>query len=296
MTPATPPDATPPDATPPDPTPTDPAPAAPSPPRPTHSPRSALAVFTAAGFLLTTAGGFYIWSVVAGLDRPEPMIDPTRITALEIQVRALQQRLTTLEQRPTTPSIDMRPLEARLAALEQRQIAPAALPPPAPIFDIAPIEARLAAAERVARLQSATMALEAGLPLGAIPGAPPALARFATVAPPTLATLRASYPAAARAAQAASRPAEPAADWSERMRQSLAGLVTIRQGNVVLLGAPAAVILAEAQARLDTGDLGASLTVLDALDPGAATSLAPWRAETAALLAARAGLAAMARP
>ena len=271
---------------------TDPAPPAASdeptaPARPTHSPRSALPVFTAAGFLLLAAGGFYLWHLVTELDRPEPIIDPTRITALDIQIRALQQRLTTLEQRP--PPADPRPIEARIAALEQRPVSTA-------VADLAPLESRIAAAERAARLQSARAALDAGLPIGPLQGAGPALSRFASEAPPTLATLRAAFPAAARAAQSASHPAEPAADWVGRLRQGLAGLITIRQGDTLLLGSPAATTLAAAQARLDAGDLAGAMTALDALDPPAAAVMAGWRDKATALVDAQAALTAMARP
>ena len=263
--------------------------------RPSHSPRSALPVFTAAGFLLLASGGFYVWHLVSELDRPEPIIDPTRITALEIQVRALQQRLTALEQRPVaapaaiaTP-VDLRPLEARITALEQRPAVTAAA-------DLAPLETRIAAAERAARVQAALTALEDGAQLGVLPGAGPALARFATQAPPTLAALRAAFPAAARAAQAASRPAETATDWVGRLREGLAGLITIRQGDTLLIGSPAAATLAGAQARLDAGDIAGAIAALDGLDPAAAAAIAAWREEAAAVAAARAALAAMARP
>lgn len=267
--------------------------------RPSHSPRSALPVFTAAGFLLLAAGGFYLWHLVSELDRPEPIIDPTRITALEIQVRALQQRLTALEQRPAAAAapvsvpvsapVDLRPIEGRIAALEQRPAMTA-------VADLAPLEARIVAAERAARVQSALAALEAGAPLGPLPGAGPALARYATQAPPTLTALRASFPAAARAAQAASRPAEPAPDWVGRLWQGLSGLITIRQGDTLLLGSPAAAALAAAQARLDAGDLAGAVAALDVLDPPAAAAMTAWREEAAGLAAARAALNVMARP
>ncbi len=276
-------------------TPAEAAPPAPPPkPAPTHSPRSALAVFTGLGFLCLAAGVFYLWSQVSQLEA----IDPARIASLDSQTRDLRQRLANfdqrlaaLEQRPAGTA-DLRPLESRLAAIEQRP-APAA---PAPVIaDLGPLEARLAAAERIARIQAATIALDAGLPLGAIANAPPPVARFATAAPPTLATLRARYPEVARLARAASQPAT-ATTWNARLLQGLAGLFTIRHGNEVLIGAPASFVLAAAQERLDAGDLAGAVTALDALDPAAATAAASWKADAAALLAARAALAAMAHP
>jgi hypothetical protein len=77
--------------------------------------------------------------------------------------------------------------------------------------------------------------------------------------------------------------------------QSLAGLVTIRRGNDVLVGAASSVVLGAAQDRLDAGDLAGAVAALDALDPAAATAAAAWKGDAQALLAARAALAAMAR-
>jgi hypothetical protein len=267
----------------------------PKPVAPSHSPRHALPIFTAIGFLALAAGFFYVWQL-ARRDDQVP-VDPARIASLEGQTRDLRQRLASfetrliaLEQRPVaTGGADLRPLESRLAALEAR---PATAAAPA---DLGPLEARLATAERIARTQAASLALEAGQPLGALPNAPAALVRFASAPPPTLATLRAAFPEIARRARAASLPGT-ATSWTERMTQSLAGLVTIRRGNDVLVGAASSVVLAAAQDRLDTGDLAGAITALDALDPAAATVAADWKADARALLAARAALAAMARP
>ena len=63
-------------------------------------------------------------------------------------------------------------------------------------------------------------------------------------------------------------------------------------GAVVLVGSPAAVILGEARLRLDTGDIAGAIAALDALDPGAASAMSPWRAQAQSLLDARAALAA----
>ena len=251
--------------------------------------RSVQAVFTGVGFVVVAAALFYIWHLAAGLDQPPP-IDPARIASLDAQTRDLRQRLAAfetrllaLEQRPAA-AIDPRPLEARLAALENRP------PAQATQYDVGPIESRLAAAERMVRLHAAGRALDAGQPLGAIDAAPPALARFATAAPPTLGTLRAAFPAMARAARLASSPA-PAADWRDRVAQAVSGLVTVRHGNDVLIGAPSAQVLAAAQERLEAGDLAGAVAALDALDAGAAAAAAPWKDEASALLAARAALA-----
>lgn len=146
---------------------------------------------------------------------------------------------------------------------------------------------------RLARLDAARSALAAGVPLGPIPGAPPALARFASTAPPTEAELRLAFTAAARAARAASRPSAAGKPWFEQLWIHAVSLVTVRRGDRVLLGNPAAGPLAAARIRLDAGDLAGALAALAPLDPPAAKAMAGWRAQAQAVLAARAVLDAM---
>jgi hypothetical protein len=145
-----------------------------------------------------------------------------------------------------------------------------------------------------AKLRTASAALASGLPLGTLPGAPPALARFATVAPPTEPALRLSFNHFADAAEAASKPAGDGHDFFGRMWVRAQMLVTVRQGDHVLVGAPAAVTLEAARGKLDAGDLAGAVAALGALDPAAAAAMAPWRADATALVDARAALAALA--
>jgi hypothetical protein len=234
---------------------------------------------------------------------------------------------------PPSPPVDLAPLEARIAALEQRPSAPAPAPaPPAP--DLGPIEQKLdnvaaeaqqAAAAQAAlgskladlqqqlaaaeaksgqlagkansaeRLAQTRVALDDGLPLGAIPDAPPALAKFATVPPPTQAALRLSFPQAAAAAVHASEPGSSGKSLGERMWLRAESLVTVKQGDRVLVGSPTAEVLGAAQARLDAGDLAGTLKELDRLDAPAAQAMAQWRGQAQALLDARAALDQMAR-
>ncbi len=269
--------------------------------------RSALAVFSGLGFLILVGACFYLWQRLDDLARS---VDPVRVTVLESQVRLLQQRLTQLEQAPApapaAPPPDLRPIEQRLAALEHR-------PQPAPGPDVAPLAARVDAldaklsqreaqagqsidrAARLAPLQVAATALEAGQPLGEIPGAPPALSRFAVARPPTEPALRLAFPEAARAAAEASRPGMAGENLAERIWTRMTRLVTVRAGDRVIVGAPAAVVLADAQRKLDAGDLGGAVAALAALDPPAAAAMADWRAQAQSLLDARAALTAMAR-
>jgi hypothetical protein len=234
---------------------------------------------------------------------------------------------------PPSPPVDLAPLEARIAALEQRPPAPAPAPAPA-APDLGPIEQKLdnvaaeaqqataaqaalgskladlqqqlAAAQAKAgqlagkansaeRLTQTRVALDDGLPLGTIPDAPPALAKFATVPPPTQAALRLSFPQAAAAAVHASEPGSSGKSLGERMWLRAVSLVTVKQGDRVLVGSPTAEVLGAAQARLDAGDLAGTLKELDRLDGPAAQAMAQWRGQAQALLDARAALDQMAR-
>jgi hypothetical protein len=149
-------------------------------------------------------------------------------------------------------------------------------------------------ATRAIKLQAAQAALLAGQPLGEIPGAPPALTRFATVAPPTDAALRGAFPPGVAAARAASRPDLDRESFFQRMASRLQQSVTVRQGDHVLVGDPAAGILAHAQTDVDNDDLKGAVGVLSGLNGGAAAAVEPWVTQVEQLLAARDALAALA--
>jgi hypothetical protein len=70
-------------------------------------------------------------------------------------------------------------------------------------------------------------------------------------------------------------------------------LVTVRQGDTVLVGAPAAVTLNAARGKLDAGDLAGAVAALSALDGPAAKAMAGWRSDAQALLDARAALTSL---
>ena len=169
--------------------------------------------------------------------------------------------------------------EARLAALEKPSQTPGQLAD---------------RTSRIARIQAAFIALSVGRPLGEIPDAPPALSRYATVAPPTEAALRLVFPAAAQAALAAAHPAPADQPVLKRLWAQAQDLVTVRQGDHVLLGDPAAGVLARAQTALDAGDLAAAVAALASLSGPQAQALAPWLDHAHGLLAARAALATLA--
>jgi hypothetical protein len=145
----------------------------------------------------------------------------------------------------------------------------------------------------LSRQDTARVALEAGAPLGDIPNAPAALAAFATTPPPTEAQLRLSFPAAAQAAEAASIAGNIKGSFWSRALARLEGLITIRDGTHVLIGAPAAGVLDEAQAELDAGDLAGAVAQVETLSAPSQAAMGDWLSQAKALLAARAALAGM---
>ena len=145
----------------------------------------------------------------------------------------------------------------------------------------------------LARLQVAQMALAQGQKLGDLPGAPGALARYAETAPPTVAALRLAFPDAERAAAAASSPDTAGKTFLERVKAHAEELVTVRQGDHVLVGNATAGVLARARAALDAGDLAAAVHAVSSLSGPPAQAMADWLDRAKALLAARSALADM---
>jgi hypothetical protein len=288
------------------------APQAPPAAHPVGTPLWVTGVF--AVFVFGAIGGIG-WLSLSGIAASKPASDP-RVASLEQalrqdeqQITALEAKLSALANRPTSAAADTSALEARLAALEQR---------PAPVMPdiagavagasadlaakIAMLDSRLqqeaskeaAHAALASRLQSASMALELGQKLGDIPDAPAALSRFANTAPPTETALRQSFASFAAAAEATSRPSAKDHSFAERMLFQVEALVTIRQGDKVLVGSPAAVILEAAHGKLDAGDLAGAVAALTPLDDTARAAMAPWLSDAKALLDARAALSTMA--
>jgi hypothetical protein len=151
-----------------------------------------------------------------------------------------------------------------------------------------------AQADRLSQIVRAQEALRAGLPLGMIANASPALTRFANTAPPTEAALRLSFTDAARAADKAGEPTPDQGRFWHRVWLRVQNLVIVRQGDRVILGDPTSAILAHAQTVLDAGDLPGTLAVLATLSGPAAAAMAPWEDQARALLQAREALTQMA--
>lgn len=283
---------------------TTPPPAAPNPLPPR---RSAGAVLTAIGFVLLFIGLAWVWTQQQQLANS---MDPERLAQLDTQIAGLQQRVARLEQAPPPAAppapVDLRPLEARVTALEQRP-APQAAPSESPALtaQLNALQQRLGQAEqaqagtaaraaKLARLQAAAAALAAGKPLGEIPGAPPALTRFATTPPPTEAQLRLDFDAAAARAAEASKPTTEADSLAEKMWLRVQSLVTVRDGDRVLSGAPASYVLGAAREQLTAGNLEGAVADVERLDKAAAAAMADWHDRARALLDARAALAKLA--
>ena len=255
---------------------------------------------------------------------PGPTTTAVDLTGIEQQLQRLEARLARLEQRPQPAVPDLAPLTARIDMLERRPGGDPALTAQfhalagriegltgrtqsAETEIVRRIEAddarlsgveRLARqsavqaekAEKAARIQAAWSALNAGRPIGALANAPLALSRFANVAPPTDSTLRQAWAGAERSALAASRPDSSGRPFLERGWARLTELVTIRQGDRVLVGDPAAGVMARARSALDGGDLAGAVAAVGSLSGLAADAMAVWLADAKALLAARAAL------
>ncbi|MFQ6018607.1 MAG: COG4223 family protein [Kiloniellaceae bacterium] len=132
-------------------------------------------------------------------------------------------------------------------------------------------------------LRRLAAAREAGA-AGAVAELVSPLAPHAARGVPTLATLKAGFPAAARAIVAQGQGG-PEGDWIDGMLRRLSGLVTVRPLGPVEGLSPGAVA-ARAEAKLMAGDLAGALAELKSLSGRAAEAAAPWRARAEARLLA----------
>lgn len=203
-------------------------------------------------------------------------IDPARIDALSGQVEALSTR---------DPAAKMRD---KLDQIAQQ------------VSGLAASETKVAQASddavRLARFGVAAIALDAGQPVGPIPDAPPALARFATTAPPTEAALRLDFPAASQAALKVSQPDTGDKPFLDRVMARLqdSKLITVREGDRVVIGNSVAATLEHAQALLDAGDLGGAVKTVGTLTGPPKEKMAAWLADATSLQEAREALASLA--
>jgi hypothetical protein len=247
--------------------------------------------------LLLAAGEAYLYKL-----HQSETDESARIAGLEAQLAALQQSATQAQSQPAPLSLSSQAqLEQKFAALTaqvaamQTQLATdhgALTSVQASNTDVTKLNARLTLLNR---LESARIALESGQPLGDIPGATPALAKFATTPPPTMSQLILAYPAAEAAANSASVDKQDKGTiWTQALAR-VENLVTISNGDHVIIGAPAAAITAQAGEKLNAGDLaGAVATLTNGLSQTTLNALGPWLAQAQSLLAARAAIVTLA--
>jgi hypothetical protein len=269
----------------------------PAPPEPAPLPARRRPVwpwFFLPGFLLLAGGEAYLWQ-----RQLLPPAQATQLAVLQAQVADLR----TLAARPPAAtneaaaqadlSVKFASLGAQVNALQAQVAADhgtlSTLQENS--TDLTKLTARIALLNA---LETARMALDAGQPLGTIPGAPPALAQFAANAPPTEAQLRLSFPAAAQAAEAASIAGAPKGGYWSKVLARLENFITIRAGTQVLIGAPAAGAVEQANMLLQAGDLAGAVAQLDTLSPDTQQAMGNWLAQARALLAARTALITLA--
>ena len=260
------------------------------------APRRSLAgpALTILALLLLAGGEVFLWHL-ATLQTAED----AQFTGLQDQITQLQAQANRAAPAPDSLSAqaDLAQKYAALAAqvnAMQSQLAAdhgTLTSMQAAQADLTKLTARMTLTSQLA---TARMALDAGLPLGPIANAPPALAKFAAIAPPTEAALRETFPAAANAALAASIAGDARISYWARVREKLASLITISDGDRVILGAPAAAVINQAQAELTAGDLAGAVAAIDHLSLPTQNAMQPWLAQAQALLAARAALIGMA--
>lgn len=270
------------------------APATPPPPaRGFNFAHLRLALFGLLGFVILAGGEAYLYL----LHQATPPIAAAQIADLQSQLSALQAQVTTaipaansqaaqagLGQQLVTLNAQVQAMQSALAA-DHGTLTQLA----ANNTDLTKLTTRV---ETLNRLETARMALESGQPLGDIPNAPPALAKFATAAPPTEAALVLTYPAAAQAADNASvAHADKGSSLLTGALDRIESLVTISKGDHVLIGAPAAAITAAAGQQLNAGDLaGAVATLTNGLSASTQAAMGDWLAQARSLLAARAAI------
>jgi hypothetical protein len=147
---------------------------------------------------------------------------------------------------------------------------------------------------RLARIHEAGIALAVGRPTGDIPGAPPALSRFAHDAPPTEVQLRLLFAQSEQAAVAAKQPDDATAPFIGRVWERAQDLVTVHRGDDVVVGNPASVTLGQAREALDAGDLKGAISVVETLRGPPRQAMSDWLAQAKALADARLALANLA--
>lgn len=218
---------------------------------------------------------------------------PADVAPLEQQLNDLQSRLTALESLPIGATASPEMLANQKAAADK--VLAAAQATAAQIT--ADAEKSAKAAEAQAALGQLQAAVESGAPYAAVlpsfANLPAAIADNAESGLPTLASLQASFPAAARAALESALRANMGESWSDRVTNFLrtqtgARSLTAREGTD-----PDAV-LSRAEAALAKGDLTTALSEITALPSESQVALAEWQTQATKRQAAIDAIAALA--
>jgi hypothetical protein len=222
--------------------------------------------------------------------------------------------LESVQPADVAPTEQLNDLQSRLTALESMALGPAASPEmlatQKAAADKVLAAAQATAAQITADAEKSAKAAEAQAALGQLQAALESGAPFATALPtfanlpailtdnaesglPTLASLQASFPAAARVALESALRANMGESWSDRVTNFLrtqtgARSLTAREGTD-----PDAV-LSRAEAALNTGDLATTLTEITALPSESQVALADWQAQATKRQAAVDAVAALA--
>ena len=224
---------------------------------------------------------------IAGLAAAGNGVGAAALTALQAEVAALKASGGPL---PGALAEMTRTLDAKIAAAEAETAT-----------IVARVEAAAAAADQRSALGQIRAALDSGAPFAAalVPLAtvtlPDILIATAETGVPTLQTLQAGFPDAARAVLEAATQADPGASWTQRigaflMTQTGARSLTPRDGSD-----PDAV-LSRAEAALRSGDLTATISELNGLPDTGLAAMAPWLALAHQRLAAQDAVAALSAP
>ena len=294
----------------------------PAPPTPDRTP-----LWFGIGFLILAGGIFYVWKNPA--IPPDIAATQTTLHVLEQKLAAMDVRLGRLEQQPTPPSAaDLGKISGRIDALESRILDQTQIQSRMDVIagriealsgreqtavndlkqQIDKADGQITAlqnatgnvstastrVDKLVRIEAASIALANGRPLGTLPNAPPALAKYATTPPPTEAELRLAFPQVQRDALAASTLDTSAQPFLDRVIEKAEQLMTIRRGHEVVVGNSTVAALARADAALDAGDLAAAVKAMGNLDPGAMKAAADWIAQAKSILDARAALTELA--
>lgn len=252
---------------------------------------------------------------LAALEAAPQTTEAPDLAPLSARIDALETALSTLGTAPAEPGV----APAALAAL-QAEVAALKSEGAGAIEDLsgmaAAVEARLAEAEakasaltaqanaiaaeaaRTAALAQIGAAFDSGLPFGAAlvslgdAQLPEAITAHADTGLPSVATLRAAFPEAARVALEQALRANAGESWTDRVGTFLRNQTGARS-LAPRDGTDPDAVLSRAEAALARADVQAALTEIATLQPEAQAAMAGWTAQAQQRLDAQAALAGL---